>query len=82
MIVGYRNGGWSLPGGAREPGETLVETVVRETKEEAGGVVAVERTTLSSLAFEEQVPGTFFLVPTLPRGNEDRVIQGFWTKGR
>jgi 8-oxo-dGTP diphosphatase len=43
LIVGYRDGGWSLPGGAREPGETLAETVIRETKEEAGVVVAVDQ---------------------------------------
>jgi 8-oxo-dGTP diphosphatase len=43
LVVGYRNGGWSLPGGAREPGETLGETVVRETKEEAGVLVAVDQ---------------------------------------
>jgi 8-oxo-dGTP diphosphatase len=43
LIVGYRDAGWSLPGGAREPGETLAETAIRETMEEAGVVVAVER---------------------------------------
>jgi 8-oxo-dGTP diphosphatase len=43
LIVGYREGGWSLPGGAREPGETLAETAIRETMEEAGVVLAVER---------------------------------------
>jgi 8-oxo-dGTP diphosphatase len=43
LIVGYRGGGWSLPGGLREPGETLAETAIREAMEEAGVVVAVER---------------------------------------
>ena len=43
LIVGYRDGGWSLPGGVREPGETLAETAIRETMEEAGVGVAVER---------------------------------------
>ena len=43
LIVGHRNGSWSLPGGLREPGETLAETAVRETMEEAGVVVTVER---------------------------------------
>ena len=41
--MGNRDGYWSLPGGAREPGETLAETAIRETMEEAGVVVAVER---------------------------------------
>jgi 8-oxo-dGTP diphosphatase len=43
LIVGHRDGGWSLPGGAREPGETLAETARRETLEEAGILVTVER---------------------------------------
>jgi 8-oxo-dGTP diphosphatase len=42
LIVGYRGAGWSLPGGLREPGETLAETAIRETMEEAGVAVAVE----------------------------------------
>ncbi|MGD9002584.1 MAG: NUDIX hydrolase [Anaerolineae bacterium] len=43
LLVGYPGGGWSLPGGVREPGETLAETAIRETMEEVGVVVAVER---------------------------------------
>lgn len=44
MVCNRRSSGlsWSLPGGAREPGETLEETVVRETREETGLEVAVE----------------------------------------
>ena len=52
LIVGYRGGGWSLPGGAREPGETLAETAKRETMEETGVVVAVERL----MAINERLP--------------------------
>ncbi len=31
LLVGHRDGYWSLPGGLREPGETLAETAIRET---------------------------------------------------
>jgi 8-oxo-dGTP diphosphatase len=33
---------WSLPGGKREPGETLKEAAIREAKEETGLVVDVD----------------------------------------
>lgn len=36
LLVGHRDGYWSLPGGLREPGETLAATAIRETMEEAG----------------------------------------------
>ncbi len=44
MVCNRRSSGlsWSLPGGSREPGETLEETVVRETREETGLDVVVE----------------------------------------
>lgn len=44
MVCNRRPSGlsWSLPGGSREPGETLEETVVRETREETGLHVVVE----------------------------------------
>ncbi|MBA2690915.1 MAG: NUDIX hydrolase [Rubrobacter sp.] len=44
MVCNRRANGlsWSLPGGSREPGETLEETVVRETREETGLDVVVE----------------------------------------
>jgi 8-oxo-dGTP diphosphatase len=44
MVCNRRSSGlsWSLPGGSREPGETLTETVVRETREETGLDVVVE----------------------------------------
>lgn len=44
MVCNRRPSGlsWSLPGGSREPGETLEETVVRETREETGLDVVVE----------------------------------------
>lgn len=44
MVCNRRSSGlsWSLPGGSREPGETLEETVIRETREETGLEVVVE----------------------------------------
>lgn len=37
--TGYRDGHWALPAGHVEPGESVVETAVREVREEAGVVV-------------------------------------------
>jgi ADP-ribose pyrophosphatase YjhB (NUDIX family) len=34
---------WTIPGGAMEPGETIAETAIRETKEETGLDVAIDR---------------------------------------
>ena len=47
LIVHNRGRDWSLPGGAREPGETLEQTAIRETAEEAG--IKVEITKLVSV---------------------------------
>ncbi|WP_088349023.1 NUDIX hydrolase [Bacillus cereus] len=44
MVGNKREDGseWSLPGGARESGETLEQAVIRETFEETGLIVKVE----------------------------------------
>jgi ADP-ribose pyrophosphatase YjhB (NUDIX family) len=39
----YANRRWALPGGAVEPGETPLEAAVRETSEEVGARLLVER---------------------------------------
>jgi ADP-ribose pyrophosphatase YjhB (NUDIX family) len=40
---GRRN--WEIPGGYGEPGESIVDAVVREAREETGLQIAVERLT-------------------------------------
>jgi 8-oxo-dGTP diphosphatase len=81
LIVGYRGGGWSLPGGVREPGETLADTAMRETMEEVGVVVAVERL----IAVNERLPNphaVFFvfrarIIDGTPTATDDREIDRF-----
>ncbi|MFA5524633.1 MAG: NUDIX hydrolase [Tissierellales bacterium] len=41
LMVNNIGGGWSLPGGAVEKGETLEQAVIRETKEETGFTIEV-----------------------------------------
>lgn len=45
MIHKTDNGKWALPGGGHEIGETITDTVVRETKEETGYDITVETLT-------------------------------------
>ena len=44
MVWNPRRGGWEMPGGHVEPGETVEEAVVRETSEEAGYRIRVVAT--------------------------------------
>ena len=45
MIHKADNDQWALPGGGHEIGESISETVVRETKEETGYDIAVDTLT-------------------------------------
>lgn len=62
LMVHYRGGRWSLPGGAVERGETLEQAVIREVKEETnltiepGEVVAV-----NEAIFEEKGNHALFI---------------------
>lgn len=62
MVCNRRSYGdsWSLPGGSREPGETLEQTVAREVAEETGLVVEVG----GIVAVGERIRNTHALIVT------------------
>jgi 8-oxo-dGTP diphosphatase len=51
LAVHNKGAGWSLPGGAVEAGETLVQAVIREAKEEAGVDIQVREVVAINEAF-------------------------------
>lgn len=86
MVCNRRSSGlsWSLPGGSREPGETLAETVVRETFEETGlrvavrGIVAMgERLRRSHVLIATFSAAVLSGEPSLQKG-EDEVVAVEW----
>jgi 8-oxo-dGTP diphosphatase len=51
LMVNNRHSSWSLPGGAVEKGETLEQAVIRETKEETGLIIEVDKVIAVNEAF-------------------------------
>ena len=58
VVFSPRRGEWGPPGGAREQGETVLECVLREVREETGLILADEDLTpWGQERFEPQTPG-------------------------
>ncbi|KRE66685.1 NUDIX domain-containing protein [Paenibacillus sp. Soil750] len=53
VLVRHHSRGWELPGGTREGGESIIQTVIREMYEEAGGELASIETVGQYLIFEK-----------------------------
>jgi 8-oxo-dGTP pyrophosphatase MutT (NUDIX family) len=83
---------WEVPGGGQEPGETLEETAVRETQEEAGARIVVERLVCTYASYRlhsgSVVLGAFYLAtavdPTavLRPQEDDGIVEATWADPR
>ncbi len=58
VLLVHEMGKWCLPGGGLERGETTLETLVRETREETGIVVEADRLLCVRESFFIMPPGT------------------------